>query len=90
MANRSLAAPETADTTGTRYVLITQCLQNDFFLNTDCRLYLSDAQVANLLVPKRDHGDNVFEVRNGHRRVKDDFLDAGPLGLFGRQWAMAL
>ena len=65
-----------------RYVLITQCLQNDFFLNSDCRLYLSDAEVKKLLVAKHSHEDNVFEVNDGHRRVKDDLLRAGPLGLF--------
>ena len=33
-----------------RRILITQCLQNDLFLNPDCRLYLSDSAVKQLLV----------------------------------------
>ena len=65
-----------------RYILITQCLQNDFFLNPDCKLYLGDAEVKKLLVPKRDHDDVAFEVKDGRRRVMDKMLREGPLGLF--------
>jgi hypothetical protein len=65
-----------------RYVLVTQCLQNDFFLNPDCRLYISDTEVKKLLVAKRSHEGNVFEQKRGHRRVKEALLREGPLGLF--------
>jgi hypothetical protein len=65
-----------------RYVLVTQCLQNDFFLNPDCRLYISDTEVKKLLVAKRDHAGDVFEQKRRHRRVKEALLGKGPLGLF--------
>lgn len=80
MATPDPAAPKT--TGQARYVLITECLQNDFFLNPECRLYLSDAEVKKLLVAKESHEDDVFETKDGHRRVKERFLRAGPLGVF--------
>jgi hypothetical protein len=46
----------TADRTSsedTRYVLVTQCLQNDFFLNRECRLSLPDEAVKTMLLGKR-------------------------------------
>ena len=46
-----------------RCVLITECLQNDLFLNPACRLYLSDSEVKKMLVAKRSHEDDVFEVK---------------------------
>jgi hypothetical protein len=85
VAQTEPAAPSGTDLAGTdeaRYVLITQCLQNDFFLNPDCKLYLSDGEVKKLLVAKRSHGGGVFEVKNGHRRVRDPLLREGPLGTF--------
>ena len=66
----------------TRRILITQCLQNDLFLNPDCRLYLSDGAVKQLLVAKRSHEEEVFETKDGRRRVKPRLLRDGPLGLF--------
>ena len=65
-----------------RRILITQCLQNDLFLNPDCRLYLSDSAVKQLLVAKRSHDEDVFETKDGHRRVKPRLLREGPLSLF--------
>ena len=65
-----------------RRILITQCLQNDLFVNSDCRLYLSDAAVKQLLVAKRSHDEEAFEVKDGRRRVKPRLLREGPLGLF--------
>ena len=65
-----------------RRILITQCLQNDLFLNPDCRLYLSDSAVKQLLVAKSSHDQEVFETKNGHRGVKPRLLREGPLGLF--------
>ena len=43
-----------------RFVLITQCIQNDLFLNTDCRLRLPDTIVPRMLLGKRD-----FDVHAG-------------------------
>ena len=33
-----------------RYVLVTQCLQNDFFLNRECRLFLPDHAARAMLL----------------------------------------
>ena len=80
-----MATPEPAEPTTTgraRYVLITECLQNDLFLNQDCRLYLSDAEVKKLLVAKQSHEGEVFETKDGHRRVKERLLRDGPLSVF--------
>ena len=63
----------------TRYVLITECLQNDFFLNPECRLYLSETEVKKLLVSKESHEGEAFETKDGHRRVKERLLREGPL-----------
>jgi hypothetical protein len=65
-----------------RYVLITQCLQNDFFLNDECRLKLPDTIVPQMLLGHRD-----FDLRAGgnspdHRRAKA--IGEGPLGIFLR------
>jgi hypothetical protein len=64
-----------------RYILVTQCLQNDFFLNPECRLYLGDAEVKKLLIAKRDHGAPL-EMKRGRRHPSDRQLATGPLGLF--------
>lgn len=68
---------------GARYILITQCFQNDFFLNPECRLYLGDPEVKKLLVAKRDH-EEPFEMKRGRRQVPGRLLAAGPLGVFLR------
>lgn len=80
MAIPDPAAP--GEDSPSRRILITQCLQNDLFLNSDCRLYLSDAAVKQLLVAKRSHGEEVFETKHGRRRVNSRLLRDGPLGLF--------
>ena len=36
------------------YILITQCLQNDFFINKECRLCLPDDEVERMLGKKDD------------------------------------
>ena len=33
-----------------RFILLTECLQNDFFLNRECRLYLGDQAALSMLV----------------------------------------
>jgi hypothetical protein len=72
------AAPKTEKET--RYILITECLQNDLFLNPECRLFLQDEGVRKLLVAKSDH--DAFEVDSAPRRVTTELLERGPLGLF--------
>ena len=37
-----------------RLVLVTECLQNDFFLNTECRLRLPDLVVDAILLGNRE------------------------------------
>jgi hypothetical protein len=63
-----------------RYVLLTQCLQNDLFGNRNCSLGLPDPVVRMMLLGKRrfefDQGED------GHRRLPQKVLARGPLGLF--------
>ena len=51
----------------TRYILITECLQNDLFLNPECRLFLRDDAVRQLLVAKNDH--DAYDVDDAPRKV---------------------
>jgi hypothetical protein len=67
---------------GPRHVLVTQCLQNDFFLNPECRLCLPEVEAKKLLVSKEAHSRDVFDLREGTRRVSNRELSAGPLGVF--------
>jgi hypothetical protein len=73
-----------------RYILVTQCLQNDFFQNTDCRLGLPDFVVREMLlgtnrlhtVPKT--GKRTVS-RSGLKRARRHELtrsevERGPLG----------
>jgi len=65
-----------------RYVLITQCLQNDFLLNPECRLALPETMVRAMLLGRRR-----YELRTGEgvRRLPAAAVGAGPLGLFLEQ-----
>ncbi|MDX3228440.1 hypothetical protein [Streptomyces sp. ME19-01-6] len=49
-----------------QYILITQCLQNDFFLNLDCQLSLPESAVSKLLLDSE--GGETLRTE-GHRRV---------------------
>jgi hypothetical protein len=72
------AAASRADVS--RYVLITQCLQNDFFLNDGCRLKLPETIVPQMLVGNRD-----FDLRvggNGPNNGRAEVIRNGPLGIF--------
>jgi hypothetical protein len=63
-----------------RYVLITQCLQNDFFLNDGCRLKLPETIVPQMLVGNCD-----FDLRaggNGPDTARAEAIRKGPLGIF--------
>ncbi len=65
--SRSAQLDEAAEgTVVPRYILITQCLQNDFFLNLNCPLSLPDAAVAKLLADP--DGSEGFGT-DGHRRT---------------------
>ena len=65
-----------------RFVLITECLQNDLFLNSRCALQLPQTVVPQMLIGRRE-----FDLSNGgngpnHARAKA--IGDGPLGLFLR------
>ena len=63
-----------------RYVLITQCLQNDLFLNDGCRLKLPDTVVPEMLLGNVD-----FDLRaggNGPDGRRARTIRGGPLGVF--------
>jgi hypothetical protein len=63
-----------------RFVLITQCLQNDFFLNTECRLRLPD-QVVNAMLLGNRSGD-LRRAGNGPDRRRAALIRDGSLGTF--------
>ncbi len=63
-----------------RFVLITQCLQNDFFLNDGCRLKLPETVVPQMLL-----GNDDFDLRaggNGPDKRRAQAIREGPLGIF--------
>ncbi|GAA2339248.1 hypothetical protein [Streptomyces violaceusniger] len=67
-------------TAPSQYVLITQCLQNDFFLNLDCQLSLPDSAVSKLLL---DSESGASLRAEGHRRVLSEAeLRRSPLARF--------
>jgi hypothetical protein len=61
-----------------RYVLVTQCLQNDFFLNPDCRLALPESVVREMLLGKRQL--DPARKLPGRRQYSALALARGPLG----------
>ncbi len=77
-----MATPDPAarTTEETRYILITECLQNDIFLNPECRIFLQDESVRKLLVAKKDH--DRYSIEHAPRRIPAELLEHGPLGLF--------
>ncbi|MEU7270851.1 hypothetical protein [Streptomyces asiaticus] len=67
-------------TAPSQYILITQCLQNDFFLNLDCQLSLPDSAVSKLLL---DSESGASLRTEGHRRVLSEAeLRRSPLARF--------
>jgi hypothetical protein len=62
---------------GPRYVLVTECLQNDFFLNPDCRLGLPRFVVRDMLLGKQ-HMERAPAGANGGMPARA--LARGPLG----------
>jgi hypothetical protein len=65
-----------------RYVLITQCLQNDLFLNSECRLKLPDTIVPQMLLGPRDF--NLRAAGRGTDEKRAKAIEEGPLGIFLR------
>jgi hypothetical protein len=63
-----------------RFVLITQCIQNDFFLNRDCRLRLPDTIVPQMLLGNRDF--DLHAGGNGPDNARAAAIENGPFGIF--------
>jgi hypothetical protein len=61
-----------------RYVLITECLQNDFLLNRECRLYLGDDPVRGLLLRR----DELLPAPQEPKLKLGRGIRSGPLGAF--------
>ena len=60
------------------YILITQCLQNDFFLNLNCRLSLPADAAQKLLI--HPMSEKTFSESGCRRKVDAGTLGRGPLG----------
>ena len=63
-----------------RFVLITQCIQNDFFLNGDCRLRLPDTIVPQMLLGNGDF--DLHAGSNGPNDKRAAAIENGPFGIF--------
>ncbi len=70
---------EAAPPDDTRYILLTECLQNDFFLNRECRLYLGDHAALRMLVGRKAE---IPERGGGRLTISPEGLERGPLGVF--------
>ncbi len=73
-----------AKTAKSVYILITQCLQNAFFLDAGLRLCLPEDEALRMLVgsPSDDQPDRVKlepDPQTNRRKIPDDLLQAGPL-----------
>jgi len=64
----------------TRYVLLSECLQNDFFLNRECPIYLGDQSALGVLTARNERP--VPERTDGRLRISPKVLAGGPLSLF--------
>jgi len=85
----SMAAIEKARDGEPRYVLITECLQNDFVLNGQCRLALPEAIARTVLLGRETQGSKATRVNASLRKAADgvrplppDAIAEGPLALF--------
>jgi hypothetical protein len=65
-----------------RFVLITQCIQNDFFLNRECRLRLPDTIVPQMLLGNSDFDLDAGNAPNDKRAAA---IENGPFGIFLRE-----
>lgn len=66
------------------YILMTQCLQNNFFLAHENRLCLPDEIAMRMLVSGEVKSDvnAMYSLNVNHRVVKPDYLQGGPLYRF--------
>ena len=62
---------------GEIHILITQCLQNDFFLNLNCRLSLPKDAVSKLLI--HPESEKTFSETKSRRALDSGTLHRGPL-----------
>jgi hypothetical protein len=62
---------------GEIYILITQCLQNDFFLNLNCRLSLPADAAGKLLI--HPTSEKTFSETKSRRTIDSGTLNKGPL-----------
>jgi len=62
-------------------VLITECLQNDFFLNVECRLRLPDTIVPQMLLGQRAGDFDLRAAGNGPDAKRAKAIAKGPLGV---------
>ncbi len=62
-----------------RYILVTQCLQNDLFLNTACRLFLGEATARTMLTGIRGKRQR---DGSGRLEIPPEAIANGPLALF--------
>src|SRR5262245_26519273 len=77
MSRRDGVDREAKDTAGEyRYILVTQCLQNDFFLNRDCRLSLGEPAAKAMLTGSKRRGSG---DRGARERAREAIAGA-PLG----------
>ena len=60
------------------YVLITQCLQNDLFLNLNCRLILPEDAAGKLLIHRLS--EKGFTENKSRRVIDNETIAEGPLG----------
>jgi hypothetical protein len=65
-----------------RYILITQCLQNDFFLNASGRLCLPVEEVKRVLIGCASQSDKKILVKDGQYVLPTGYPENGPLGMF--------
>jgi nicotinamidase-related amidase len=72
---------QTEENGDVRYILITQCLQNDFFLNRECKLRLPDNEVKKMLIGKSGP-DLKGKPDESRVQLGRGYPDKGPLGLF--------
>ena len=63
---------------GEIHILITQCLQNDFFLNLNCRLSLPKDAASKLLI--HPMSEKTFSESKSRRKIDAGTLGKGPLG----------
>ena len=75
-----MTASGAASSVGSRYILITECLQNDLFLNRERRLSLPDIVVRMMLLGKK-HVDKDLGTAS-RRSLPTSELAEGPLGTF--------